>query len=50
MKTILLIEDDAPIRENTAELLALAGYGVQTAENGQLGVAQALAIRPDLVA
>lgn len=49
MKTILLIEDNAPIRENTAELLEMAGYGVQTAENGQLGVAQALAIRPDLV-
>ncbi|MDB5271301.1 MAG: transcriptional regulator [Hymenobacter sp.] len=49
MKTILLIEDDAVIRENTAELLELAGYAVLTAENGQLGVAQALAAKPDLV-
>ncbi|AHJ97825.1 response regulator [Hymenobacter swuensis] len=49
MKTILLIEDDAPIRENTAELLELAGYAVQTAENGQLGVVQALTTKPDLV-
>ncbi|MCR5889512.1 response regulator [Hymenobacter sp. J193] len=49
MKTILLIEDDAFIRENTAELLELAGYAVLTAENGQLGVRQALATRPDLV-
>jgi CRP-like cAMP-binding protein/ActR/RegA family two-component response regulator len=49
MKTILLIEDDAVIRENTAELLELAGYSVHTAENGQLGVAQALATKPDLV-
>jgi CRP-like cAMP-binding protein/CheY-like chemotaxis protein len=49
MKTILLIEDNAPIRENTAEILTLAGYAVHTAENGKLGVEQALAARPDLV-
>ena len=49
MKTILLIEDDEVIRENTAELLEMAGYGVHTAKNGQLGVAQALATKPDLV-
>ncbi len=49
MKTILLIEDDAFIRENTAELLALAGYAVATAENGKIGVERALAARPDLV-
>jgi CRP-like cAMP-binding protein/CheY-like chemotaxis protein len=49
MKTILLIEDDAFIRENTAELLTLAGYAVRTAENGKLGVELALAEQPDLV-
>ena len=49
MKTILLIEDDEIIRENTAELLEMAGFAVLTAENGQLGVAQALATKPDLV-
>ena len=49
MKTILLIEDDAAIRENTAELLELAGFAVLTAENGKLGVEQALATKPDLV-
>ena len=49
MKTILLIEDDEAIRENTTELLEMAGFVVHTAENGQLGVAQALAARPDLV-
>jgi CRP-like cAMP-binding protein/DNA-binding NarL/FixJ family response regulator len=49
MKTILLIEDDAAIRENTAELLELAGFAVLTAADGQLGVEQALATRPDLV-
>ena len=49
MKTILLIEDNDLIRENTAELLALAGFAVLTAENGETGVAQALATKPDLV-
>ncbi|MBG8556261.1 response regulator [Hymenobacter guriensis] len=47
--TILLIEDNELIRENTAELLELAGYTVLTAENGKIGVEQALATRPDLV-
>jgi len=49
MKTILLIEDDEVIRENTAELLEMAGFAVLAAENGQLGVAQALTTKPDLV-
>ncbi|HET9503069.1 MAG TPA: response regulator [Hymenobacter sp.] len=49
MPTLLLIEDHALIRENTAELLELAGYAVLTAENGKLGIEQALATRPDLV-
>lgn len=49
MKTILLIEDDVFIRENTAELLELAGYAVLTAENGKIGVEKALETCPDLV-
>ncbi|RYY20887.1 MAG: response regulator, partial [Cytophagaceae bacterium] len=49
MSTILLIEDNQLIRENTAQLLELSGYAVQTAENGELGVQLALATRPDLV-
>ena len=49
MKTILLIEDSDIIRENTAEILELAGYHVLTAENGKVGVENALATRPDLV-
>jgi CRP-like cAMP-binding protein/CheY-like chemotaxis protein len=49
MKTLLLIEDHEVIRENTAELLALAGYEVLTAENGKVGIEKALATRPDLV-
>jgi CRP-like cAMP-binding protein/CheY-like chemotaxis protein len=49
MKTILLIEDNDLIRENTAEILELAGYAVLTAENGKVGVEKALSQRPDLV-
>jgi len=49
MKTILLIEDNDDIRENTAEMLEMAGYRTETAENGKLGVEKALATKPDLV-
>ena len=38
MKTILLIEDDNVLRENTAELLELSNYKVITASNGKIGV------------
>ncbi|NID10725.1 response regulator [Fibrivirga algicola] len=49
MKTILLIEDNDAIRENTAEILELTGYTVHTAENGKVGIEKALASKPDLV-
>uniref|UniRef100_UPI0035CA6E64 response regulator n=1 Tax=uncultured Hymenobacter sp. TaxID=170016 RepID=UPI0035CA6E64 len=49
MKTILLIEDHELLRLNTAEMLGLAGYAVQAAADGQIGVDLALAQVPDLV-
>jgi CheY-like chemotaxis protein len=49
MNTILLIEDNLEIRENTAEILELANYRVLTAENGKLGIEKALADTPDLI-
>lgn len=49
MKKILLIEDHPEIRENTAEILQLAGYEVFTAENGKIGVEQARSVLPDLI-
>ncbi len=49
MKKILLIEDNDDIRENTAEILALANYEVITAANGKIGVEQALKMIPDLI-
>ncbi len=49
MKKILLIEDNPEIRENTGEILSLAGYEVSTAENGKTGVDLAQKIKPDLI-
>ena len=48
-KKILLIEDNDDIRNNTAEILELSGYGVIVAENGKRGVEQALEHVPDLI-
>jgi len=49
MKKILLIEDHEDVRENTAEILELAQYQVETAENGKVGVQKALLFQPDLI-
>ena len=49
MKTILLIEDNKEMRENTSEILELSNYKVFTAENGKLGVEKAQKERPDLI-
>ncbi len=49
MKHLLLIEDNNEIRENTAEILELAGYKVRTAENGKVGVELALQEKPHLI-
>ena len=37
MKSILVIDDNADIRDNTAEILDLSGYKTFTAENGKIG-------------
>jgi DNA-binding response OmpR family regulator len=49
MKTILIIEDNADVRENAAEILELSNYNVLTAENGKTGVELALEKHPDLI-
>lgn len=49
MKKVLLIEDDAILRENTAELLELSGYHVITASNGKLGIDKAKDMLPDII-
>mgnify|MGYP000521764894 CR=1 FL=1 len=49
MKTILLIEDNKEMRENTSEILELSNYKVFTAENGKIGVEKAQKEKPDLI-
>ncbi len=49
MKKILLIEDNAEVRENTSEILSLANYEVVVAENGRIGVELAQRQKPDLI-
>lgn len=49
MRRVLLIEDNDEIRENTAEILELANYKVDTAANGKIGVEKALEWVPDLI-
>jgi CRP-like cAMP-binding protein/CheY-like chemotaxis protein len=48
-KKILVIEDNNDIRENTAEILELAGYDAITAENGKIGVDKALREKPSVI-
>src|SRR6185436_4859247 len=48
-KSILVIDDNPDIRDNTAEILELAGYKTFTAENGKKGVEIALKEKPDVI-
>jgi CheY-like chemotaxis protein len=48
-KTILIIEDNPDIRDNTAELLELEGYWVFTASNGADGLSMARSVNPDVI-
>ena len=49
MSKILVIEDNQDIRENICEILELTGYDTLAAENGKVGVKQALDHHPDLI-
>src|SRR6266496_5233186 len=48
-KTVLIIDDHDDIRENTAEILELAGYKTFTAENGKRGVDLAIKEKPSVI-
>jgi len=47
--TILIIDDEPPIRRMLRAALEPQGYRVCEAENGQLGLQEAVACRPDVV-
>lgn len=49
MTRVLLIEDEAPLRETTAEMLTFEGMIVETAADGYEGLAKAEAFQPDIV-
>jgi len=49
MATLLVIEDEAPLRANRVRILSAEGYRVITAADGEEGVRQSREGRPDLV-
>lgn len=49
MNKILVIEDNAAMRENLVLMLEMEGFGVQWAEDGQRGLEMAQAVLPDLI-
>jgi DNA-binding response OmpR family regulator len=49
MTKILVIEDNPDVRDNTAEILTLAGYEVTTAPNGKIGIEKAQQQKYDLI-
>ncbi|MEO8147818.1 MAG: response regulator [Bacteroidia bacterium] len=49
MINVLLIEDHPDIRENTTEILELAGYNVYVAQNGIVGINMAKEKLPDII-
>jgi CheY-like chemotaxis protein len=46
---VLIVEDHADTRELFAMFFLAHGFTVQTADNGELGVARAIASRPDVI-
>jgi DNA-binding response OmpR family regulator len=49
MKTVLVIDDDATLRDTIGLMLETEGFNPAFAENGEVGLSQALALKPSLV-
>lgn len=49
MASILLIEDETTIRENTIEMLELEGFDAMGAENGKVGLEMIRSRHPDMI-
>ncbi len=47
--SILLIEDEAPIREMLVDELTTRGYNVSQASNGEEGIRRIIEVQPDLI-
>ena len=48
-KTILVIDDNRDLRENTSEILELAGYKTLAADSGKIGMEIAVKEKPSLI-
>jgi len=49
MQTVLVIEDEAPLRANIVRILSAEGYRVAAAADGDEGIRRVREARPDLV-
>jgi len=49
VKTVLLIDDDALLRDCTETILTCRGLKVHVAEDGEAGLARALELQPDAI-
>lgn len=49
MSKVLIIEDDAPYRKIYKRKFEVAGYQVETAENGEEGLQKLRSFKPDIV-
>lgn len=47
--TVLVIDDEAPIRDNLVRFLRMEGYQVMDAADGAAGLAAAMQFMPDLI-
>ena len=47
-KTILIIDDEECMRDSCFQVLTKAGYRVETAMNGEVGLAKAMEMGPDV--
>lgn len=48
-KLILIVDDEPALREIFSVKLSADGFRVETAENGQVGIEKAKALKPDLI-
>ena len=49
MKTVLIVEENAAIRENMSKILKLHGYNILATANGKTGLAMANGKKPDII-
>jgi CheY-like chemotaxis protein len=48
MQIVLVIDDDADLRDNIGLMLEIEGFHPAMAKDGKAGIKQALAMKPDL--